>query len=135
MTIRHSNGIRSSGATIGEHVEKRQVRRITRELSPTDQHRLKIYRRQIAETLSDLVVRDQMRKEASEEATLSGELRGAVHTIDLSLSRIAVEVGVTPVLLDEFLTGKLTLRSDVMDRLAVILGYELQPLRPGAWNG
>ena len=66
-----------------------------------------------------------MRKDAREENTLSGELRRAIHGSGLSLSEIASQTGVTPIVLDDFLTGERTLRSDVIDRLAGVLGYEL----------
>ena len=87
--------------------------------------RLQRHRERIAQELLDLAARDQMRKDAREEATLSGELRRAIHASDLPLSAIAANVGVPPVVLDDFLTGDRTLRSDVMDRLARVLGYEL----------
>jgi hypothetical protein len=106
-------------------MDKRQARRITRALSPAEQERLKEHRVQIAGELPDLAARDQMRKEAREEATLSGELRRAIHASELSLATIAARAGITPLILDEFLTGERTLRSDVMDRLAKTLGYEL----------
>lgn len=99
---------------------------MTRELTAAEQNRLQKYREQIAHELPDLQSHDQMRKEAREEATISGELRRAVHTSELSLAQIAALVGITPVALDEFLTGERTLRSDVLDRLAGTLGYELQ---------
>lgn len=76
--------------------------------------------------------RDQLRKEAREEATLSGELRRAIHASPMSLTDIAAEIGISPILLDEFLTGERTLRSDVLDRLAGVLGYDLSPVRTGA---
>ena len=104
-----------------------QARRITRELTPEEQNRLRRQREQIASELPDLIERDRMRKEAGEEVTLSGELRRAVHASPLSLSTIAERVGISPLALDEFLTGERTLRSDVLDRLACILGYVLQP--------
>ena len=104
-----------------------QARRITRELTPEEQSRLVRYREQIAAELPDLAARDRMRKEAREEMTLSGELRRAVHDCPLSLTAIAECTGVSPLALDEFLTGERTLRSDVLDRLAHILGYVLQP--------
>jgi hypothetical protein len=66
-----------------------------------------------------------MRKEAQEEATLSGDLRRAIHASRLPLTEIANSAGITPHVLDEFLTGERTLRSDVLDRLAGTLGYEL----------
>ncbi len=69
--------------------------------------------------------RDQMRKDARRESTLSGELRRAIHESDFSLAEIALRAGITPIMLDDFLTGERTLRSDVMDRLANTLGYEL----------
>jgi hypothetical protein len=96
-------------------------------LTPEEQDRLCRYREQVASELPDLVERDRMRKEASKEATLSGELRRAIHGSSLSLSRIAERVGISPLVLDEFLTGERTLRSDVLDRLASVLGYVLQP--------
>jgi transcriptional regulator with XRE-family HTH domain len=54
-------------------------------------------------------------------------LRRAIHGSPLSLSTIAERAGISPLALDEFLTGERTLRSDVLDRLAAILGYVLQP--------
>ena len=104
-----------------------QARRVTRELTPEEQDRLRRHREQIASELPDLAQRDRMRKEAREEATLSGELRRAVHSSPLSLSAVAQRAGISPLALDEFLTGERTLRSDVLDRLAGVLGYVLQP--------
>lgn len=100
-----------------------QARRITREFSAEELNRLRLHRERIASELPDLAERDRMRKEASEEVTLSGELRRAVHGCPLSLSTIAERVGISPLALDEFLTGERTLRSDVLDRLACIPGF------------
>jgi hypothetical protein len=72
-----------------------------------------------------LRARSQMRKGARQESTLSGELRRAVHESELSLAEIATRAGITPIVLDDFLTGERTLRSDVIDRLVVALGCEL----------
>ena len=102
-----------------------RARRIARELTPSERERLTAYRRQIAEELPELQARDQMRKDARQEATLSGELRQAIHRSDLSLAEIATRTGITPVVLDDFLTGERTLRSDIIDRLTSVLGYEL----------
>lgn len=110
-------------------MEKREARRITRELSPTEQQRLQQQREQIAGELPEMAARDQMRKEAREEATLSGELRRAIHASELSLSAIAAQAGITPLVLDDFLTGERTLRSDVMDHLAAVLGCQLSRVR------
>ena len=73
-----------------------RARRVTRELTPEEQDRLRRYREQIASELPDLAERDRMRKEAREEATLSGELRRAVHGSPLSLSTIAGRTGIPP---------------------------------------
>jgi hypothetical protein len=106
-----------------------QARRITRELTPEQLDRLRRQREQIAAELPDLAARDRMRKEACEEVTLSGELRRAVHASSLSLSTIAEQAGLTPLALDEFLTGERTLRSDVLDRIARVLGFVFQAPR------
>jgi hypothetical protein len=106
-------------------MEKRQAKRVSRELTAAETERLAKYREQIAGELPDLAARDQMRKDAREENTLSGELRRAIHDSELSLAEIATHAGITPVVLDDFLTGERTLRSDVIDRLTSVLGYEL----------
>jgi hypothetical protein len=93
---------------------------------PYEQERLYRQRELIAEELPALAQRDQMRKEAQDEPTLSGEMRRAIHASALSLSAIASQAGMTPLLLDEFLTGERTLRSDVLDRLAKVLGFRFQ---------
>lgn len=108
-------------------MSKPNARRVTRTLTPDEQDRLRRQRAQIAAELPDLAARDRMRKEAREEVTLSGELRRAVHASAFSLSSIAEKAGIPTLALDEFLTGERTLRSDVLDRLAGVLGYELQP--------
>jgi hypothetical protein len=104
---------------------KHEARRFTRELTAEEEQRLSVARQQVAQERDDLIRRDQMRKEARDEATLSGELRRAVHASEHSLTVIAKQIGVPPVVLDEFLTGERTLRSDVLDRLADSLGYVL----------
>src|SRR5437879_6991055 len=103
----------------------RQAKRFTRPLTESERDRLQRYRAQIATELPELQLRDQLRKDAREEPTLSGELRRAVHAASLSLAEIAAQAGITPTLLDDFLTGERTLRSDVLDRLAAVVGYEL----------
>ena len=110
-------------------MEKRQARRITRELTAAEQQRAGRHREQIAGELPEMAARDQMRKEARDEATLSGQLRRAIHASPLSLSAIAERAGITPPQLDEFLTGQRTLRSDVIDRLAHVLGCQLSQVR------
>ena len=106
-------------------MDSRKPKRMTRELTPAEKERLETYREQIAGELSDLEARDQMRKDARDEHTLSGELRRAVHESELSLAEVATRAGIAPIVLDDFLTGERTLRSDVMDRLANVLGCDL----------
>lgn len=105
----------------------KRVKRIARELTAEEKQRLAQHREQIAQELPDLQVRDQMRKDAKDEATLSGGLRRAIHASDFSLVEIATRAGITPIMLDDFLTGERTLRSDVMDRIASVLGYKIGP--------
>src|SRR5260370_6878796 len=100
--------------------------RITRELTPAEQERFKRDRDLIAKELPDLILRDQMRKEAKKEPTLSGELGRAIHANEQDLSDIASQAGITPIQLDEFLTDERPLRSDVMDRLATALAFNIQ---------
>ena len=87
---------------------QRRATRISRELTPAEKQRLAEYRTQIAQELPELEARDQMRKDARQESTLSGELRRAIHESDLSLAEIAARAGITPIMLDDFLTGERT---------------------------
>jgi hypothetical protein len=96
-----------------------------RVLTPEQQAKLESDRAKIARELPDLVARDQMRKDARDEPTLSGELRRAIHASPSSLDKIAEQAGIPVIALDEFLTGERTLRSDVLDRLAPCLGLAL----------
>jgi hypothetical protein len=102
--------------------------RISRELTAEEQERLKRNRDLIAKELPELTLRDQMRKEAKEEPTLSGELRRAIHANELEVADIASRAAISPIQLDEFLTGERTLRSDVMDRLAKVVGFTFQAI-------
>jgi len=106
-----------------------KARRITRTLTSRQRARLTRQRRRIAVELPELTNRDQMRKEAKTEPTLSGELRRAIHSSPLSLASLATRAAIPTVALDEFLTGERTLRSDVLDRLATCLGLVLDSRR------
>lgn len=106
-------------------MQSHRAKRTSRELTRPERERLDKYREQIAQELPELEDRDQMRKDARAEHTLSGELRRIIHENDLSLAEIAARAGLTPIMLDDFLTGERTLRSDVMDRLSGVLGCEL----------
>jgi hypothetical protein len=94
-------------------MSERRCRRISRPLTEAEQARVAEQRAAIAAELGDLTSRDQMRKEAREESTLSAELRRAIHASDKSLATIAGQAGMTPLQLDEFVTGERTLRSGV----------------------
>ncbi len=50
-------------------------------MTPAEKGRLTEYREQIARELPDLTARDQMRKDARDESTLSGELRRAIRRV------------------------------------------------------
>lgn len=103
-----------------------EARRISRELTSDEKSRLAANRARMAAELPDLIALDRMRKEALEEPARSGELRRAIHASPPSLNTMAAQAGISALVLDEFLTGERTLRSDVMDRLAATLGYVLQ---------
>jgi transcriptional regulator with XRE-family HTH domain len=104
-------------------MQKPKIKRVTRKLSKAELKRLKQHREQVADELPELIERDRMRREARDEGTLSGELRRAVHGSPLSLSAIALRVGISVAALDDFLTGERTLRSDTLDRLADAVGF------------
>jgi hypothetical protein len=99
--------------------------RVTRSLTPQQLALLHRHRRQIARELPDITKQNQMRKKAGDEPTLSGKIRRAIHNSHLSLAEIAATAGLSLPALDESLTGEHTLRSDVLDRLAASLGFEL----------
>lgn len=102
------------------------------EPTPAERERLGALRAAIAAELPDLIVRNQLSKEAREDRSLSGSLRDAIHQSRLSLDTIAKKAGLSPLELDEFLTGERTLRSDVMDRLALAIDFQIPPMRAGA---
>lgn len=106
---------------------RRAARRIDYDPTPEQLQQLDAERRLIADELPDLIDRNRRAREARQEPTLSGELRRAVHASDIPLIEMAKRAGIAPTALSEFLTGERTLRSDVLDRLAQVLGYELKP--------
>jgi hypothetical protein len=110
-------------------MKKLKARRITRTLTPQAMARIRRAQRQIARELPELIARDQMRKEAREEPTLSGELRRLVQLSGLPISKIAEKSRIPVIALDKFLTGERTLRSYVLDRLATSVGLELTSRR------
>jgi hypothetical protein len=73
--------------------------------------------------LPDLVELGRRMHEAAAESTLSGHLRRAIHRSPKELADIASAVGIAPLELNEFLSGERTLRSDVLDRLALAVEF------------
>jgi len=55
-----------------------KAKRVSRERTDAEKGRLAKLREEIRQELPDLVARDQMRKDARDEGTLSGELRRSV---------------------------------------------------------
>jgi hypothetical protein len=104
------------------------AKRIVGELAPAELERLQLLQASLAEELPNRIQREQMRQEAREEATLSGDFRRAIYASELALAAIASQAGLEQVVVDEFLTGERTLRSDVLDRLAAVLGFRFQPV-------
>jgi hypothetical protein len=102
------------------------------ESMPAEIDRLRMLRESIAKELPVLIARDQLRKAAREDRSISGAVRDAIHRSDLPLQAIATKAGLSPVEVDEFLTGERTLRSDILDRLAAVIGYEIPTARAGA---
>ena len=102
------------------------------EPTPAETERLHRLRHSIANELPDLIMRDQLRQEAREEQSISGAVRDAVQRSDLPLEAIAAKAGMPPLQLDEFLTGERPLRSDLLDRVAAVIGYQMPPARAGA---
>lgn len=93
--------------------------------SPAETERLDRLRELVATELPELLEKPEKLRSAAGELTLSGELRRAIRTSELSLMEIVRRSEIEPLALDSFLTGDVTLPSDAMDRLAKTLGYEL----------
>lgn len=89
-------------------------------------------RDRIAAELPELSTRREQMDEAASENSLSGHLRDAIHRSSKPLKKIALEAGIDPFVLCDFLEGARTLRSDVLDRLAQAVGaaIQLEPAPP-----
>ena len=64
---------------------------------------------------------------AEREPTLSGDLRRAINASNCRPAELAKTLGITALQLDAFRCGDETLPSDVIDRLAAMLGMTLVP--------
>lgn len=83
--------------------------------------------RETEEERPELVERGAKLRAAADEPTLSGRLRRAVHGSTLPLPAILEQLDASPEEFSAFLAGERSLSSATMDRLAMILGYELVP--------
>lgn len=107
------------------HVRRRMV-----EMTPEQQAQWEAARREAEERdVPDLLAQMPLLDAAAAEPTLSGQLRQAIHTAPFPLPLIAQQVGIETGKLGAFLRAEETLPSDVMDRLATVLGYHLMPLQ------
>ena len=104
---------------------QRRATRITRELTAAEQNRLAKYREQIADELRDLQTRDQMRATRTRRAPLAASCGERSTEASFHWRRLP-HAGSRPVMLDNFLTGERTLRSDVIDRLTTRPGVRVQ---------
>ncbi len=73
--------------------------------------------------LPELLGLGERLREAAREDTISGHLRRAVHHSRLRLEKIAAAAGIPVESLNAFLSGEHTLRSDVLDRLALAVDF------------
>ena len=94
-------------------------------LTPEQQARLQRQRELIAAEQPQLQAKLERIHEARQEPSLSGQLRQAIHHSGRLISQIADDAGITLQQLSDFLTGDRTLRSDILDRLAAIVGVSL----------
>jgi len=81
----------------------------------------------IAEELPDLIAKHQRIRDAAEERTHSGALRRAIHSSKILLHDLASRADTDMTTLDDFLTGKQPLSSEIIDRLTKILKLTLEP--------
>lgn len=84
------------------------------------------WQRAVRETeaeLPELIELGERLREAASEETLSGHLRRAIHQSRRRLESVAAAAGVPVDQLNSFLSGDHTLRSDVLDRLALAVGF------------
>jgi hypothetical protein len=102
-----------------------QAKRTYIELSEEKQAQIRRAQALVKEELPELAKRLRMATEAADEKTFSGQLRRAIHASGFHLNYIAERAGTSPIVLDEFLTGERTLRSDIIDRLTALLGCTL----------
>ncbi len=81
----------------------------------------------IAEELPELIAKHQRIRDAAEERSHSGALRRAIHSSKILLHDLASRADTDIKTLDDFLTSKQPLNSEIIDRLTKILKLKLEP--------
>lgn len=105
-------------------MNKPEIRRIYRQFTPEERERWLRARLEVEQELPEILARHKLRMEAAAEPTVSGLVRRAVQKCGLTIPRVARAAGISEDDLDCFLTGELTLRSDVLDRLGRAAGLD-----------
>ena len=101
-------------------------------MTPELRQRWEHARKETEAELPELFEQGRRMREASREDTLSGHLRRAIHGSSHDLAHVAALAGIDLVYLNEFLCGERTLRSDVLDRLALAVGFTKDWSQPQA---
>lgn len=104
-----------------------ETRRVYRDFTPEERAHWEQAVRETEAELPRLMAQLSQLRAAAAEPSLSGQLRRAVHSATLPLPRIADRCAIDLRTLGAFLRGEATLPSDVMDRLAEVLGDQLAP--------
>src|SRR4051794_29813901 len=92
-------------------------------MTPELRERWERARKETEAELPELFELGRQMREAQTEDTLSGHLRRAVQGSPRELPEIAAAAGISLSQLNGFLSGRQTLRSDVMDRLALAVDF------------
>lgn len=99
-------------------------------MTPELRDRWERARKETEAELPELFELGRRMREASSEDTLSGHLRRAIHRSTRDLADIAAAAGISQLQLNEFLSGERTLRSDVLDRVAIAVGFAAALAQP-----
>jgi len=95
------------------------------ELTPEQLTRLKQARREVEKELPELLEQERKLNLAQAEPSLSGQLRRAIQSSGVPLPVLATRTNSDVTELGAFLRGDSPLPSNVIDRLAKELGFEL----------
>ncbi len=104
---------------------KREIRRHDVTMTELEKRRWEQAVRETEEELPELMERGRRLLAAAEEPTVSGSLRRAAQASELSFDEVVERLGVPEEDYSDFQAGVRPLPSDVIDRLARILGCEL----------